>query len=155
MFATYFGALGQSLGCPIPTQETFQTTTNLGKLDYFPPGETPLNWNKALFVVVQLLPNMTNLVETAMTSYNAALLERTAKTAELIDTEVRKSRSGFPVTYIEYKIGSGALAEHGIAVYGRHSHEMAALTKYVVHFGPMNDEARTTMKQLAAVLSSK
>lgn len=150
----YFKGLGATFGCTKLVHAQF-STINFAELEYLPANENRYGWSKIMSVTVQTLPEDEVLVFPAMNGYNATLVQRYARHGELIDSQMLKSRDGMPVTYIEYKMGSGMTAERGVLVYGRHTPTMAALTKYVVNFGPIDNEGRATMKRLAEMLAAK
>jgi len=154
LMTEYFGMFASTLGCPKLTHATF-STINLGELEYLSKDESPYNWTKTLSVTVQMLPQDPTLLLAALNSYNATLTENIARQGQLIETSMRKARDGTPVTYLEYKAASGAATERGIIVFGRHTPAMAASAKYVVRFGVIDDQARSTMRQLADVLIAR
>jgi len=151
---TYFAGLGSTVGCPKLTHAVF-TTINMGDLEYLPQKESRNSWSRVFAVTLQTLPDDESLAFSAVHGYNATFLERYARNGTIIDSQTFKAADGLPVTYIEYRVRSGVSIEHGIAVYGRHTKNLAAMTKLVLDHKSFDDQDRSTMKQLANTLAAR
>jgi hypothetical protein len=147
----YFSTFASAFGC---TKNSFSrfSSINLGEMEFLPPDQRGVSWRNLYTVVVQILPYDPALIFPAIHGYSSSMLKNYAEHARIIDTDTKNAKDGTPVIYIEYKLRSGLLTEHGVGVYGRHTESMAAFTRYEVRGRLLNDQEKSEMKKLADML---